>query len=102
MKVISFFYQNYELSLELQFSKKFDETNFETASPKHHVYHIYRISYALRFYYVMYYIVLEMHIGERFLEDYFYCYSQQIMSAAANESLIPYNLIKRAPETQNF
>ena len=50
----------------------------------------------------MYYIVLEMYIGERFLEDYFYCYSQQIMSAAANESLIPYNLIKRAPETQNF
>ena len=31
------------------------------------------------------------------LEDYFYCYSQQIKSAVVNESLIPYNLIKRAP-----
>ena len=36
-----------------------------------------------------------------FLEDYFYFYFQQIISTIANESLIPYNLTKRAPETDN-
>ena len=35
-----------------------------------------------------------------FLEDCFYCYSQKIISDGANESLIPYKLIKKAPETQ--
>ena len=44
----------------------------------------------------MYYIVPEKCIGERFLEDCFYCYSQEIISAVANQSLIPYNLIRRA------
>ena len=32
-----------------------------------------------------------------FLTEMFYCYSQQIKSAVAKESWIPYNLIKRAP-----
>ena len=30
------------------------------------------------------------------------CYSQQIISATAKESLIPYNRTQRAPETQNL
>ena len=48
-------------------------------------------------------MVSEICIGGRFLEDCFYCYSQQIISAIVNESLIPYKkLIKRAPETQNL
>ena len=50
----------------------------------------------------MCHIVPEICIGGRFSEDCFYCYSQQIISAVANESLISYNLIKRAPETQNL
>ena len=49
----------------------------------------------------MYYIVSEICTGERLLEDCFYCYSQQITFAVANVSLIPYNLIKRAPQAQN-
>ena len=44
----------------------------------------------------MYYIVSEICIDGHFSEDCFYCYSQQIKSAVANESLIPYNLRKRA------
>ena len=51
--------------------------------------------------YAMYYIVLEICIGGRFLEDYFYGCSRQIISFEAKESLIPYK-IQRAPETQNF
>ena len=50
----------------------------------------------------MYCIVLEICIDGPFPEDYFYCYSQQIISVVANESLIPYNLTKRAPEIQNL
>ena len=50
----------------------------------------------------MYYIVLEICIGGRFSEDCFYCYLQQIISAVASESLIPYDLIERAPESQNL
>ena len=50
----------------------------------------------------MYYIVSEICIGGRFLEYCFYCYSQQIISSVANESLISYKLLKRAPETQNL
>ena len=45
------------------------------------------------FCYVMYYIC----ICGYFFEDWFYCYSQKIESDVANESLISYNLIKRAP-----
>ena len=43
--------------------------------------------------------MLEISIGGRFLENCFYYYSQQIMHATANESLIPYNLVKREAET---
>ena len=43
-------------------------------------------------------MVSEIWIGGSFLEDCFYCYSQQIISAIANEFLIPYkDLMKRAP-----
>ena len=69
---------------------------------KNHVYNLYRMSYTLRFCVVMYYIVSEICIGGRFLEDCFCCYIQQFISAVANEFLIPYNLINRAPETQNL
>ena len=49
------------------------------------------------------YNVLYSVIGGRFLlEDYFVVIPQQIISATANQSLITYNLIKRAPETQNL
>ena len=44
----------------------------------------------------------EICIDGHFLGDCYYCYSQQIIAAIANESLIPYNLTKRAPEEQNF
>ena len=50
----------------------------------------------------MYYIVSEIYIDGRFLEDCFYYYSEQIISAVAKESLIPYNLTQRPPETQNL
>ena len=50
----------------------------------------------------MYYIVSEIGIGRRFLEDCFYCYSQQFIYTVANEFRIPYNLIKGALETQNL
>ena len=73
-----------------------------SCAEKHHVYNLYRISYALSFCYVMYYIVSEICIVGHFLEDCFYCYSQQNISAVANESLVPYNFIQRAPETQNL
>ena len=45
----------------------------------------------------MYYLVSEIGIGAHFLEACSYFYFQQIKSAVANESLIPYNLMKRAP-----
>ena len=64
---------------------------------KHNFFSLYRISYTLSFRYVLSYVVSEIWIGGRFLEECFYCYSQQIISAIANESPIPYkNLIKRA------
>ena len=50
----------------------------------------------------MYYMVLEICIAGSRLEDCFYCYSQEIISAVDNESLTPHNLIQRAPETQNL
>ena len=50
----------------------------------------------------MYYKVSEICIGGHFLEDCFYCYSQQIVSVVANESLNAYNFIKRVPEKQAF
>ena len=51
---------------------------------------------------VLHYMASEIYIGVRFLDDCSYCYSCQIISAVANESLIPYNLEIRAPETQNL
>ena len=50
----------------------------------------------------MHYIVSEIGIGGIFLEECFYCYFQQIISVATNEFLIPYNLIKKTPETENL
>ena len=47
------------------------------------------------FSYVMYYIVSERFIGGCFVEDCFYCCSQQIISTIADESLIPYNFVKQ-------
>ena len=55
------------------------------------------ILYFESFCYVMYYIVPEICTVGHFSEDCFYCYSQQIKSGVANESLIAYNLKKRAP-----
>ena len=43
-----------------------------------------------------------MCIDGRFFEGCFYYYSQQILSAAANESLIPYNLLKKVPKNITF
>ena len=54
------------------------------------VYNLYCISYILRFCYVMYYIVSEIYIGRRFLEDCFYCYFQQLVLAVVKESLQKY------------
>ena len=73
-----------------------------SCAKKHHVYNLYCISYTWSFCYVMFYIVAEICIGVRLLEDCFYCYSQQIISTVANESIISYNLIKKAPKTQNL
>ena len=73
-----------------------------SGTKKNHVYNLYRMSYTLRFCVVMYYIVSEICIGGRFLEDCFCCYTQQFILAVATEFLIPYNLINRAPETQNL
>ena len=50
----------------------------KTSSPRLMFVWLYHISYTLSFCYVMNYIVLEICIGGRFLEDYFYCYFQQI------------------------
>ena len=41
----------------------------------------------------------EIGIIGSFSEDCLCWYSQQIISSVTNDSLIPYNLIKRAPET---
>ena len=64
------------------------------------IYIVYRI--LLRFCYVMYYIVSEIYIGRRFLEGYFYYYSQKTMFAVAKESLIPYKPAQGAAKTQTF
>ena len=49
-----------------------------------------------------FYIVSKICIGGNFLEDCFHGYSEQIISAIANESSITYNLIKLMPELQNL
>ena len=71
-------------------------------SRKHNVFILNTTSRIFSFFCVMYYIVLEICVGGSFLEDCFYCYSQQIISAVGSEYLIPNNLVKRAPETQNL
>ena len=68
---------------------------------KHHVYNLYHISYILKFCYLMYYIVSEYCFGGHLLEDCFHCYSKQIISASANEFLIPYNLIPNTKSTRD-
>ena len=45
---------------------------------------------------------IEICTGGLFVKDCFYCYSQEILSVVANEFLISYNLIKRAPENRTF
>ena len=52
-----------------------------SGTEKYHVYNLYFISYALSFINLIYYIAPEIFIGECFLEDCFYCYCQQIISA---------------------
>ena len=56
----------------------------------------------LTFCYGKYYKMSEICIGRRFIEDSFYCYSQEIISVVGKESLTPYNLVPRAPVTQNL
>ena len=74
-----------------------------SCTKENHVFNLYCISYILSFCYVMYYIVSsKIFIGGHFLEDCFYCYSQQIISVLTNKSLILDNFIKRAPETLNL
>ena len=53
-------------------------------------------------YSIVFAIVSEICIDGCFLEDCFYCYSRHMISSVANESQIPYNIMKRAPETQNL
>ena len=73
--------------------------SFETY--KYHVYYLYRISYTLSFCYVKYYIMSEICISGRFKTGPYFS-SQKFISVVANESLISYNLIKRAAEIQNL
>ena len=50
----------------------------------------------------MYYIVSEICIGGCFQEDCFYCYSQKVISAVANKSIIFNNLIKDYQKYKTF
>ena len=72
-----------------------------SCTKKYHVFNLNCILYTFSFRYVMYYIMSEICIIGLFSENCFYSYSQQNISAVANESLIPYNLTKTAPETQS-
>ena len=58
------------------------------------------LAFTVRFCYIMYYIEPELYNGIRFLKQS--CYSQQIISAVAKESLILYNLTQRTPETPSL
>ena len=69
---------------------------------ENNVFNLYYISYTLTFCYVVYYEVTYICIDGRFVEDCFCYHSEQIISAIANKYLIPFNLMKRAPETQNL
>ena len=76
---------------------------FKLPCPKKHaVYNLYRISYTLSFCYVVYCMVLEACVCGHFLEDRLYYCSEYSISAVVKETLISYNLIQRAPETQNL
>ena len=44
--------------------------------------------------------MLKIYIARRLLKDS--CYSEPIISPVAKESLVLYNLTRRAPETRNF
>ena len=50
----------------------------------------------------MYYIVLEIYIGGRFLEDCLYFYSQKIIPVVAKESLFPITLCKEHQKYRTF
>ena len=50
----------------------------------------------------MYYMLLEICSGGRFSEDSLYYYCRQIISAVANKSVIPYNVIKTTPKNITF
>ena len=71
-----------------------------SCAKKHYVYNLYHVSYTLSFCYLMYYIVSEIYIGGLFLEDCFYCYSQQIISTATKESRFPITLSKSTRNTE--
>ena len=62
-----------------------------SCTKKPHVYNLCHISYTLSSCYVH---SARNCIGGRFLKDCFYCYSQQIIYAVTNISLIPHNIIK--------
>ena len=68
---------------------------------KHHFYNLYDKSCDLIFYYVMYYKVSEIGTNGRFLEDYFYNFSQQIISLVAKEPLTTYNHVEKSREAQS-
>ena len=61
---------------------------------KHQVYNIYRMSYTLSFCFLMYYMLSEIYIDGRFLEDCFYCHSEQVIPAGAREPWFPITLYK--------
>ena len=62
-----------------------------SCTKKYHVYHLYRISYTLSFCNAIYYIVPEIYIGGRFLDDCLNCYYQEFIS----KSLCDKNLLPR-------
>ena len=62
-----------------------------SSTKKPHVYNLFHISYTLSSCYVH---SARNCIGRRFLKDCFYCYSQKIIYAVTNISLIPHNIIK--------
>ena len=68
----------------------------------HHVYNLYRIFYTLIFDYVMSYIMSEICIGRRFLEDCFYCYALWIISAVAKNPWFPMTLYKEHQKQRTF
>ena len=50
----------------------------------------------------MYFVVSETFTGGRFLDDCFYCYSKQFISALAIEFLSPNNYIKENQKQRTF